>query len=151
MPLGHRCSFLWFLDRPRLAEGTADFRELFDQRTETRRDVSGKSTRLEPGRFLNVHVLPDFDHERMHSRVDVPVRGGHDAAAERAIEDCRESMLAADLLQIGALVERRMKLIKPNANFGASIALVKFVRKWCRREAVCVDDLSIRRLSGITP
>jgi hypothetical protein len=56
-------------------------------------------------------------------------------------------MLAADLLQIGGLVEWGMKWIKANASFGASNALVKFVREWRRREAVYVDDQAVAKLT----
>jgi hypothetical protein len=75
------------------------------------------------------------------------VRGGHDAAAEWAIEGSGESMLAAGLLQIGAFVEGRMKWIKPDANFWASNALIEFVRERRRREAVYVDDQAVVKLT----
>ena len=120
--------------------------EFFDQRTNSSR-YDWEIHALEPGRFLHVHVPPDFDHERTHSRIDVPVRRGHDAAAERAIEGCSESMLAANLLQIDGLLEWRVKWVKPDANFGASNVLVKFVREWRRREAVYVDDQALAKLT----
>jgi hypothetical protein len=76
-----------------------DSRELFDQRTDSSR-YDGEIDAHQPGRFLHVQVPPDFDHERTHSRIDVPVRGRHDASAEWAIEGCFESIQILRGLQV---------------------------------------------------